>query len=114
MARRWTAAAVTCLATALLAGCSGGTQQASTTLPTTSAPPAAASPTLSPLGPADFPVPGGGTGRGTPTESPPSPGTTSHLSTSAAPTSLDGGTPLRSLSQDCTDVHGAGGRLDRG
>ena len=25
MARRWTAAAVTCLATALLAGCSGGT-----------------------------------------------------------------------------------------
>ena len=57
MARRWTAAAVTCLATALLAGCSGGTQQASTTLPTTSAPTAAASPTLPPLGPADFPVP---------------------------------------------------------
>lgn len=56
MARRWTVAAVTCLATALLAGCSGGTQQPSTTLPTTSAP-AAASPTLPPLGPPDFPVP---------------------------------------------------------
>lgn len=58
MARRWAAAAVTCLATALLAGCSGGVTQASTTLPTTSAPAAtAASPTLPPLGPPDFPVP---------------------------------------------------------
>lgn len=58
MARRWAAAAVTCLATAVLAGCSGGRKQASTTLPTTSAPvTTAASPTLPPLGPPDFPVP---------------------------------------------------------
>jgi hypothetical protein len=58
MARRWTVATVVCLATALLAGCSGSTPRASTSLPTTSAPPAAtASPPLPPLGPADFPVP---------------------------------------------------------
>lgn len=58
--RRWGVGAVAGLAAVLLAGCSGA-QQASTTLPPTSAPAAApaapASPTLPPLGPPDLPMP---------------------------------------------------------
>lgn len=55
--RRWATGAVVGVVTTLLAGCSGA-QQASTSLPPTSAPAAtAASPTLAALGPADLPMP---------------------------------------------------------
>lgn len=53
--RRWIVGAVVC-GTALLTGCSGA-QQASTTLPPTSAPATVASATLPPLGPPDLPMP---------------------------------------------------------
>jgi Family of unknown function (DUF6318) len=111
MGRRWTALAGACLATVLLAGCSGGTQQASTTLPTATAPTAAASPTLPPLGPPDFPVPAEARER---TPAAITAFARYYVALINHQLSTLDGAPLRELSQDCSTCSALADSYDRG